>query len=146
MCACLSLTSLRQGKACSSQKGGTDSRLGQISRPVLHLIHIAGIGDVTWQIVTAHQIFIYARSNARCAPLQVPHKGEGLIAGGTVQHMPPIVLDMTFPPDYPSAAPPLMRLSAPWLSAPNLLFLESHLEVSLPPRVTPGACPLLSPT
>lgn len=53
-------------------------------------------------------------------PVQPPHETLRVAVGEAaidVSYLPPLSLNVTFPPDYPSAAPPCFSVRSPWLSA-----------------------------
>ncbi|KAL3133812.1 hypothetical protein ABBQ32_008286 [Trebouxia sp. C0010 RCD-2024] len=52
---------------------------------------------------------------------------QGPEAGCTVQHLPPVLMQLELPGNYPSQQAPHLRLSAPWLTHQQLQQLQQHL-------------------
>ena len=49
-------------------------------------------------------------------------------AGCTIQHLPPVLMHIDMPSNYPSEQPPIVQLSAPWLTHEQVQQLHQHLS------------------
>lgn len=59
--------------------------------------------------------------------LQDDNTDQGPEAGCSVRHLPPMLMQLELPGNYPSEQPPHLHLSAPWLTHQQLQQLQQHL-------------------
>ena len=53
--------------------------------------------------------------------------GPSSQTGCTIQHLPPMFMRIDLPSNYPSEQPPILQMSAPWLTHQQLQQLQHHL-------------------